>query len=285
MFKPVFISFLLFVLVFSSCNYFKKPKEPNAIARVGNVFLYDSDITTLVPPGTSKNDSIAIVKDYINRWATQKLLFTNAEVNLNKTDADVFEKLINQYKIDLYTNAYIEDLIVRQIDTVVTNQEIESYYNVNKAFFKNPNELVKLRYINLVKKNPKLASFKSKFSSFTKNDRMALQQDAVSFKSYAFNDSVWVDANQIFEKLPFINLENKDKYLSTGMSYEYVDSTSVWLVKVREVLPRNSSSPLQFIRPTIRQVIINKRKLELLKKIESDITNDAIKSKEYEIYE
>lgn len=284
MYKIIYISFLLLLTLTTSCSYFKKPKEPNAVARVGNSFLYDSDIISLVPPGTSKNDSIAIVNDYINRWATQKLLFSNAEVNLNSKDAAAFQELINQYKIDLYTKAYIEDLVIRQIDTVVSNEEIEKYYNNNKVFFKNPNELVKLRYINLVKKNPKLATIKSKFSSFTKNDKKELQEQAIQFKSYAFNDSMWVDINQVYEKLPFINVNNKEEYIVSGKNFQYPDSTTVWLVKVNNVLSKNEATPLQFLRPTIKQVIINNRKLELVQTIEKEITNDAIKNNKYEIY-
>ena len=66
----------------SSCDYFKAPREPKAIARVGKSYLYESDILNLVPKGTSKQDSIAIVKSFIGRWATQKLLFEAAEKNI-----------------------------------------------------------------------------------------------------------------------------------------------------------------------------------------------------------
>ena len=108
MFK-VFKYFLL-ALVVSSCSYFKKPQEPEAVARVGEMYLYKSDIKDLVPKGTAKNDSIAIVKSYIGRWATQKILYNAAEYNLSNNQIEGFEDLINQYKIDLYTKAYLEKL-------------------------------------------------------------------------------------------------------------------------------------------------------------------------------
>ncbi len=205
------IQIMLLALLVSSCDYFKAPREPKAIARVGKSYLYESDILNLVPKGTSKEDSIAIVKSFIDRWATQKLLFEAAEKNIGKDQVEEFNTLIEQYKVDLYTKAYLENLVIRQIDTVVTEDQIVAYYNKNKQYFKNSSELVKLRYINLVKENPKFAKIKSKFSSFTKKDRKELEQMAVQFKSYAFNDSIWVDINQVYEKIPFINIENKQK--------------------------------------------------------------------------
>ena len=268
----------------SSCDYFKAPREPKAIARVGKSYLYESDIVNLVPKGTSKQDSIAIVKSFIGRWATQKLLFEAAEKNIGKDQLDEFNVLIEQYKVDLYTKAYLENLVIRQVDTLITEDQIVDYYNKNKQYFKNLSELVKLRYINLVKENPKFAKIKSKFSSFTKKDKKELEQMAVQFKSYAFNDSIWVDINQVYEKIPFINLENKQKYVSSGMNFQYPDSTTIWLVKINNVLPKDSATPLEFLKPTIKQIIINNRKLELINTLEKEITNDAIKDNKYEIY-
>jgi hypothetical protein len=278
-----YLAYILF-FTFFACDYIKKPQEPESVARVGDDFLFRSDLQNLVPNGTSKEDSIAIVKSFIDRWATQKLLFEAAELNLNSEKVDELNQLIKQYKVDLFTNAYLEELIIRKIDTVVSNDEINQYYEANKQFFKNPNELVKLRYINLVKENPKFEKIRAKFNSFTPKDKNELAEMAIQFKSYAFNDSIWVDVNQVYQKLPFINADNKEKYISNGISYQYPDSTTVWLVKVKQVLPKDNPTPLQFLRPTIKQVIINKRKVELIKTIENEITNDAFKNNKYEIY-
>ena len=277
----------LIVFVFSivaSCDYFSVPKEPKAIARVGKNFLYQEDIKDVVPKGTTKKDSLAIIKSFINQWATKKLLFEAADRNLSNDKVSEFNVLMDQYKVDLYTKAYIEELVIRQVDTLVTEKQIVDYYEKNKQYFKNPSELVKLRYINLVKENPKFAKIKAKFTSFTKKDRKGLEELAVQFKSYAFNDSIWVDINQVYEKLPFLTEENKNKYISNGSYFQYLDSTTLWLVKVNKVLPKDNATPLEFLKPTLKQIIINNRKLELVNTIEKEITNDAINDKKYEIY-
>jgi hypothetical protein len=275
------------VFVFSivaSCDYFSVPKEPKAIARVGKNFLYQEDVKDVVPKGTTKKDSLAIIKSFINQWATKKLLFEAAERNLSNDKVSEFNVLMDQYKVDLYTKAYIEELVIRQVDTLVTEKQIVDYYEKNKQYFKNPSELVKLRYINLVKENPKFAKIKAKFTSFTKKDRKGLEELAVQFKSYAFNDSIWVDINQVYEKLPFLTEENKNKYISNGSYFQYLDSTTLWLVKVNKVLPKDNATPLEFLKPALKQIIINNRKLELVNTIEKEITNDAINDKKYEIY-
>lgn len=276
---------LLFVLCLaSSCGYFKEDAKPQSVARVNDSYLFEEEIKSLVPAGTSKEDSIAIVKSYIDRWAAQKLLYDAAELNLSKEKQEEYNELVRQYQIDLYTKAYIEEIVKRSVDTVVTKEDVEAYYKENKENFRTTGTLVKLKYIRLLKDHPKFAGIKSRFGSSKKADIKALEGMAIQFKSYAFNDTTWVDMNQVYQKLPFITPDNRDKYISSGISYQYPDSTDVYLVKVSKVLDRNQVSPFEYIRPTLVQLIINNRKLELIKKFEKEITDDAIKNNKYEIY-
>lgn len=278
------VSILFLISVFYSCDYFKAPKKPKSIARVGNEYLFESDLEQIVPKNTNKEDSIAIVTTFINQWASKKLLLNGALDNLSSEKLDQFNVLIENYKTDLYTKAYLEELVNNQIDTLITEDQIVAYYDKNKQFFKSSNNLVKLRYINLVKENTKIETIKSKFNSFTKKDINVLQDLAINFKSYAFNDSVWVEESQVFQRLPFITMDNKSNYITAGKSIVFNDSTTTWLVKIKDILPSNTPTPLQFIRPTIKQVILNNRKLELLKSLEKDILTNAKKNNTYELY-
>ena len=94
-------SFFLIFLTVCSCTYFKPEQKPESIARVGKSYLYKSEIATLIPIGTSKEDSLLLVRDFINRWASQKLLIEAAERNLSDAKKGEYNALIKQYKIDL----------------------------------------------------------------------------------------------------------------------------------------------------------------------------------------
>ena len=88
------VASVIVLVLFISCSYFNKQEvKPEAIARAGNVYLYPSDIEELVPAGTSKEDSISIVRNFMDRWATQTLLIDAAEVNLSKENQVLFDKL------------------------------------------------------------------------------------------------------------------------------------------------------------------------------------------------
>ncbi|MGC4040236.1 MAG: hypothetical protein QM710_05460 [Flavobacterium sp.] len=275
--------FLVFLLA-CSCNYFKPEQKPQSIARVGKNYLYKSDIATLVPAGTSKADSILLVRDFIDRWASQKLLIDAAERNLSDKKKKEYNALIRQYKIDLYTRAYIEEAVENTVDTIISQEELKKYYDENKENFKTNGTLVRLRFINLSKENPRFEAIRSKFFDYNKKDKKFWNTYALQFKSFALNDSVWVDMGQVYAKLPVINPENRDEYIKAGKKIQIQDKDDTYLIKITNVIDRNQISPFEFIKPTLKEVILNRRKLELIKKFEKDITNDAIKNNDYEIY-
>ncbi|MBL7869622.1 MAG: hypothetical protein JNM71_16550 [Flavobacterium lindanitolerans] len=268
---------------FASCNT-KPEAKPQAIARVNDSYLFKDEIKDLVPPGTSKEDSIVIVRNFIDRWASQKLMMNAAELNLSADKQAEYNELIRQYKIDLYTKGYLEELVKTTVDTIITEAELKEYYKQNKENFKPDGTLVKLRYIQLPKDHPKFQTIKSKFFDYRKSDRKFWDTYGMQFKSFVLNDSVWVEMNQVYRKLPFITPDNRSQYIAAGKAIEKQDSLEVYLVKVTNVLDKNQVSPYEYIKPTLEQVILNKRKLELIKKIEKDITDDAIKNEKYEIY-
>jgi hypothetical protein len=213
-----------------------------------------------------------------------KIAYNAAQVNLSKEKQAEYAQLIRQYEIDLYTGAYLEEVVKQSVDTVVTQAELAAYYNANKENFKTTGTLVRLKYIRMAKDHPKFGAVKSRFLSGNKKDLKALNDMSIQFKSFAFNDTTWVDMNQVYSKLPFITPDNRDKYISSSMSYQYPDSTDVYIVKVAKVLEKNQVSPFEYIKPTLQQLIINNRKLELIKKFQKEITDDAIKNDKYEIY-
>ncbi|MFN3967833.1 hypothetical protein [Flavobacterium sp.] len=277
-------SLFLVIVLFCSCNYFKPEQKPESIARVGKSYLYKSDIATLVPAGTSKEDSVLMVRDFVNRWASQKLLIEAAERNLSDKKKREYNTLIKQYKIDLYTKAYIEEVVKNTVDTLVTQQELKKYYDENKENFKTNGTLVRLRFINLAKDNPRFATIRSKFFDYNKKDKKFWDTYALQFKSFALNDSVWVDMSQVYVKLPVINPDNRDEFIRPGRKAEIQSNEDVYLIKITNVIDKNQISPFEYIKPTLKEVILNKRKLELIKKFEKEITDDAIKNKDYEIY-
>jgi hypothetical protein len=275
---------IVFVLV-TSCHFFKKVEDGVVVARVNDTYLYYDDIKNIISEGTSKEDSVLLVRNFINRWATQQLFVDGAIRNLAEDQQIAFDKLILQYKNDLYTKAYIEALVKRSIDTTVTQREAEVYYNANKEVFKLNEELLKLRYIHVHENIINYKNIEQKFKRFNAADKKELDSLSIQFKSYSLKDSIWVRASQVVDKIPAITSENRYELLKKSNFIELKDSLGVYLMQINDVLVRNDTAPLEYVKPTIDQIVINKRKLEIIRELEKDITKDAIKNKQFEIYD
>ncbi|MCF6294223.1 MAG: peptidyl-prolyl cis-trans isomerase [Flavobacteriaceae bacterium] len=282
--KPNYYIVILIFIIISSCEFFKKVDSRVPIARVNDTYLYQEDIKDLIFNGTTKEDSILRVNNYITHWATQQLLINGAEINLSEEKQVEFNALVQQYKSDLFIKAYLEALVKRSVDTSVTLEEAQEVYNRNIETFKLNEELIKFRYINVSDNNINLKDIEERFKRFDKDDKTILDSIAIQFKSYSLNDSIWVRLEQVIAKIPVINPDNKKELLKKSNFIQLKDSLGLYLMQINEVLLRNDLAPLEYVMPTIKQIVINKRKLELIKQLEKDITKDAIKNKQFEIF-
>jgi hypothetical protein len=257
--------------------------EENVVARVNDIFLYEKDIQKLISEDTTPEDSILIVNNYINRWATQQLLIDQARINLSADQLEQYEKLVQEYQNDLLTEAYKNVIVSKQLDSTITEQEYRDYYETNKENFRLKDLLVKLRYVQLPVNYEGLASVREKLGRYNEKDRKSLNSQDYQFISSNFNDSVWVRKEILLNTLPAIR-DNSEQVLKKSNFTQLQDSLGVYLVKIEDVLNPNDTAPLSYVKPTLKQIILNKRKLELIKKLETDITRDAIETNNFEIY-
>nr|WP_300439543.1 peptidyl-prolyl cis-trans isomerase [Christiangramia sp.] len=281
--------FLGFIVSFAalcmvSCNYFEQSDDRKVVVRVNDSFLYEEDIAALINEGTSPEDSTLIVSNYITRWATQQLLIDRAELNLPESQQEEFNSLVNNYRNELYTNAYTEAVVSRDLDTSLNSSEVEEYYEQNKENFILNEDLVKLRYINLAKNSNNLEELKNKFRRFNEKDQQELMDMGLQFKSYSLNDSVWIKTKSVYNKIGPLTVEDRSSLLKKSNFMELQDSLNVYLVYVNDVLSRNEQAPLEYASATVREILLNKKKQALIKELEKDITKDAIKNNEFEIY-
>ena len=282
-------SFLHLILILGSglmtgCGYFETEEEREVLARVNDTYLYKEDIIPLIDENISPEDSVLIVANFINRWATQQLLIDKARYNLSLRQQQEFDELVRNYRNELYTKAYSDALVSRQLDTSFNRQEIKDYYEEHLESFRLSEDLVKLRYINMDKNTMDIQDIKRKFTRFNNNDKEELDRIALQFKAYSFNDSVWVSSKSVYNRIGPLNDSNKSQLLKKSNFLQLEDSLGVYLVFVNDVLLRNEQAPLEYANPTIKQILLNRRKASLVKELEKDLTRDAIEKKQFEIY-
>jgi len=276
--------YILVCILFISCDFLGLQKKDisvrKPIASVNNNNLYTEDIKLLIPKNIEKNDSLVFTRSIINSWAVKQLLLKKAEDNNTQNDNSEINNLVKDYRQALLINGYKERLIKQQLDTLIEQQEIIDYYKLNSKNFRLNEELIKTRYLHfsndLIDRKEVVKSFKKG----TIEDLEELEIKQLTFKQMMLNDSVWTPLENVLLKIPFsrINLLKKTKLLQKE------DSLGLYLVTIKDVLLRNQIAPLSYIKPTIKQMILHQRKLQLIRDLEKIILKDAIQNKSYKIH-
>jgi hypothetical protein len=283
--KALSLTGLLLVLLVSCSEFFKKEVKNNPIARVGNAYLYEKDIAPLLTENMSKGDSASFVSNYINNWASKQLLLSKAEINLTEEKLAEYNRLVEDYRTDLYTRAYKEALVSQSSDSVVTDSQMETFYENGKENFKLKERIARIRFVALPKNFLNKDEVSKRLKSFSEEDVRYLDSIGVQFRKLNFNDSIWVRFSRIFEEIPPLSSDNVDRYLKNSQFFELEDSIGVYLGKIEEAKDVNDIAPLSFIRPTIEQVLLSRRKMDYLRKLETELLDEAIKDNEFELFE
>jgi len=281
--KIRFICLILIIFSITSCSLFVQKDTENYVARVNDHFLTQKEVDNAMRE-TVVVDSVIFVQGYINNWATNQLLLDGAIRNVAKAEQDKFESLVSAYKSDLYTKHYLDILINKQLDSVVSASEATEFYENNKRNFKLNEPLVQFRFIQLDTEYD-ITELKEHFKNDKEEDVKIIDSLKFQYKDYFLNDAIWVKKNEIVQRVNPVNKDNVTSILKKSNFLELRDSLGLYLIAVKNTLDRNDMAPLQYVRPTINQIILNKRKLALIKKLEKEIKDDAIKNKQFEVYD
>tara|TARA_B100000886_G_scaffold317046_1_gene256054 strand:- start:30 stop:281 length:252 start_codon:yes stop_codon:yes gene_type:complete len=77
----------------------------------------------------------------------------------------------------------------------------------------------------------------------------------------------------------------KNNIVKKYLFYQLEDSLELYLIKVNQSVLKNENAPLKYMEPTLRQILVNKRKLEFIANFENELYNNAIQTRELELYE
>ena len=283
MYKTIVFIFVMAAVLITACQRPLAKKEGNVLARVNNEYLYGSDLKGLVADEASPADSIEIVKNFVRNWVKTTLMIQQAEKNLSSQQLD-FEQQLNDYKNSLIIFKYESEWIRQNLDTIVSDAEIESYYQQHSSDFELKENIANLMYIvlDVDSKNEK------KFDKAIKlPDSLMLDRLENLCKEYAnsfyLDTATWVRFNWIEENLP-VQINRPELYLNTKGFVKETEGDALYLIKFIDYKIKDDVSPIDFEYNHIRNIIINKRKMKLAKKLRDDIYANAILNNEFEIY-
>ena len=281
---------LVFALLTVSCKMTRQFSDAaselfrgEAVAKVGNHKLYRNQLQSYIPAGVSPEDSASLAASYIKAWAEDLLLLDMAEEQLSEEDKDVSQDL-EEYRRTLLKYRYEQLYINQRLDTLITEEEIQRYYDANPDRFRLERPLLKARYMIISEDARSLKTLKQKMSS---DDAMEVMEadslGAYAAHKYADAADTWMDAITLAQELG-----TDYRTLLSSIKKQFAEmpdgNGNLRIAYIVEMVPEGKPAPVEYVTERIRDLILSNRKHKMEKDLEQDLLEDALRNQKFVIY-
>ena len=250
---------------------------------MNGVKLYRAELDAVIPNGISAADSAALAMKYIDTWASDHVYLKIAEQQLSKSEKDVTKEL-EDYRKSLLKYRYEQLYVNERLDTTVTDEMVDEYYEAHADKFVLQRPIVRARYLNIVADSPVLKQLRKMMKSSEPNDLVEADSLAYSsaLKFMTWNND-WVDAALLAGE--FGRDYNSLLASMSGGWIEQKDTTGyLKLAYIPEMIAKGRQAPVDYCAPMIKDMIISARKQALISGLERDLLNDARENGNFTIY-
>lgn len=253
------------------------------MARVYDEYLYEDDLAPIFESAATYDDSMMLRQNFINNWIRKQLLFQKALDNLTEEQKNKDKELADYYN-SLITYEYRQALLHQRLDTVVTREEIEEYFHQNEKNFQLKRNIIRFIYVKLPREAPKLDHVRQWYSSARTEDLDSLQKYAIQFaENFSIDENSWYFLEDILKEVPLTTYD-QEHFLKNNKTIEIEDSAYYYLVNILDFRMVEDLSPIEFEVENIRRIIINRRGMNMVRKMEDDIFKEGGAENNYEIY-
>lgn len=285
----ILVLFNIFLSV-QSCDLIRMKKESSEgdvrkpVARVNSVYLYRDELSGIVTDNTSSEDSSARVAAYVNSWIRKQLLISEATKKININEAEVERKILD-YRYSLIGYEFQNYYIKQNLNDSISDNEVAVYYKDHLDNFILKQNIVRGTFIKVPSGAPRTNRIKSLIYSEKEKDIEELKSYCISFSAaYHLSDSSWIAFDKLVVNSPLAEIPNKIQFLKSYNYYETSDNDFLYFLKIENYKISDNVSPVEFVEEDIKNIILNKRKVELARKLEGEVYENAAKRKEFEVF-
>ena len=274
----------IFILL-SAISCGKLPKKPveKPLAKVYDTYLYPSDLEGKIPTGITSADSIHITRRLIEEWTRERVMLKRAEQYLSFDQKNV-DKQIEEYRLSLLTFKYKQILLAQNLDTVITVEEMQKYYENYSSNYILDADIVKVTFVKVPLIAPQLNEVRQWYRSNNIEDIDLLEKYCLNYADrYIIKDNKWYKFNELIEGLP-LRVDNPGRFLNYTTNIDVRDSIFNYFIHIYERIPESQISPFELVKDDIRTVILNKRKIEFIQDLENSVYKDGLSRNQVEIY-
>jgi len=243
------------------------------LAKVYNKSLYLSELKDVMPPGTSPDDSVLLVRAHIQRWVHDQLLMYEAERNIPK-DLNI-DKLVRDYRASLVRFNFEEQIIAERLDSTVSENELRAFYESNKDQFQLESTILKCQLMIIPYKAPQ-NEFNRLWYSKNPADENRLRTLCKQWAKEALLDTErWHRLEEIAALLPRGTLTSEN--VAPRREGTIGDGDFRYYYRVLDVVRGKETAPFEYARAQALAIVLHKRKQELIERWKEELYQQELR--------
>ena len=256
------------------------------VARVGKAELTAVEVGNAVPSSLSGEDSTAYAELYVDRWVRRMLKVREGEELFRESAGDI-ERQVEEYRQSLLVRRVDQYYVERSTtDTLLTDDEVKAYYDAHRSEFKLDRTIVKGRMVRFPESYRRQMQLLTLMSSPSKEKQRDFEELCTKNDfDLSDNRETWVDLTDFMSELPVTGSYGATLLKTTGKVQNLRDAQSIYYVEITDVLRAGDLSPFERAEPTIRRILYNARRNDIIRAHEEELIRAAEESRDIRIYD
>ena len=268
--------FCLALVVLASCHR----KEDPVVAQVYQYKLYASEIRTAMPVGLSQDDSLVLVRDFIDSWVKEKLVLHEAEKKLSPREKN-FDKEMSDYRNALIINKYYDKLWMGDTaDNSISEQEISAFARSLDSRYTVEKEIVRVNYVKIPTSSAELPQVKAIL--FDENRRKEEKESLVAMLGdtieYLLDDDAWLYLDDLQNEVSFEIDAQKASERGNVLHIEKAVGDQTVLLAILDYRSQRSVNETKEERAAAGMLLMNQRKAQFINQYVQELYDKAVKA-------
>lgn len=260
------------LIIVSSCD--NKMSQKQIAAQVGTSVLPVNEVRVMVPLGMTGEDSLEFVRNYIDAWIDEQMMYEQGLRNLPQLDQ--LNQQVEEYRRNLIIQNYENDLINSRMESVISEEESMEFYNKYQKQLRMEQPIIQGVFVKLLSNSSKIKEVKKWLEELNNGKTDCIEEfDQYGMHRAADYDNffdTWVDLYRLTDKLP-VTVVDAASFLKCK-TYDLQDDDYHYLFVIKDYRLTGETQPYEFAKSDIYELLMQQRKkserIKLLKEMKED---------------
>lgn len=270
-----------FFSLVSGCDDGSEDVGDPLLARVHSKELRLSELEGMFPQNANAQDSSVIIQAFVNRWVKDAVIQWESERNL-PGDLNI-DRLVRDYRASLVRSTYEKVLVESKMDTTVTAEELEAYYEQNKSQYQLEKPIVRCYFIKVPYPTPEAEQLRQLWDNGAVNDTTALRDYCRRFAEVSLlKEEAWYSLDEVAGQFPEGTLTTEN--VSSKREFTQQDGQYRYYFRLFEIKKRLEIAPLSYVEDQARRVILHTRSRGVLEEAREEIFDRELRRNNVETF-